>query len=157
LFTLTDTNQKLNLITISADYHCQAWLKTVTQFKVMKCLAWHDCIVCTFYITGTQVKKTTQGSWMLLTICYFRLNFHALCNNMNVMWKGLVHCQWHWVANVDFFKLGVLHIPDTNVVTPPAIYFIYLGQEYISYILRHVTHFYFLQNVYLIILFFWSQ
>jgi len=32
----------------------------------------------------------TYGSWMLLVICYLRLNCHAQCNNMNVMWKGLV-------------------------------------------------------------------
>jgi len=66
----------------------------------MKYLARHD-IVCIFYVTGTQDTKMTHGSWMLLVICYLRPNFHAQCNNMNVTWKGLVHCQWCWVANFD--------------------------------------------------------
>jgi hypothetical protein len=141
----TLTNQKLNFTTIIADYHCQASLQPVAQIKVMKYLAWRDFIICIFYITCTQDTKMTHGSWMLLVICYLRPNFHAQCNNINVKWKGLVHCQWYWGFNFDILS-WVCYLFQTNMVTPPAIYFIYLGQEYISCILRHRTHFYFLQN-----------
>lgn len=79
---------KLLLQTTIAKLH----YKQLTQIVVMKYLAQHNLIVCIFYVICTQDTKA-HGSWILLVICYRRLNCCAQCNNMNVTWKGLVYCH----------------------------------------------------------------
>jgi hypothetical protein len=73
---------------------------------------------------------------MFLVICYLRLKFHAQCNNMNIMWKGLVYCHSDFGWLILIFNLRVFYVLDTNVAAPLAINFIYSGQEDISCIFK---------------------